>query len=88
MAINQRKQLAVCLTQERSIGKRLADHKIQQTLVQKDHLAVVHILNSFVSVSQAMVEVLMRLKRVVGFLGSKIKAEWLPSALNRYADGF
>lgn len=35
-----------------------------------------------------MMQELRRLKRVMDFLGIKIKVEWLSSALNHYADGF
>lgn len=70
----------------RDLGEKIRERAVLQLLLHVDNQAVVHICNSLVSSSRAMMRELRRLKVLLDRNGIVIKAEWLPSVMNRYAD--
>ena len=60
---------------------------VTDLLLQVDNQAVMHIANSFLSARGPMMRELQKLKTVLDTKGVRIRAEWLPSAMNKFADG-
>lgn len=69
-----------------TIGQEVRSRGVQDLLVHVDNQAVVHITNSFVTASRPLMRELRRLKLVLSKLGVNVRAEWLPSAVNKFAD--
>lgn len=69
-----------------TLGQEVRDRGLRELLVHVDNQAVVHITNSFVTASRPLMRELRRLKLVLSKLGVHIRAEWLPSAVNKFAD--
>lgn len=69
-----------------NLGQKVRDGGVKELLIHVDNSAVVHITNSFVSASRTMMRELRKLKVVLDRLGLQMWSEWLPSAMNRYAD--
>ena len=70
-----------------SIGKKSQEQGQQQILLNVEYQAVFHIAKSFLSANRPMMTELRNLKRVLAAMGFIIKAEWLPSVANKFADG-
>lgn len=64
----------------------MSQEKVQDPLLHVENKAVVHIANSFVTASRPMMAELHLLNGVLDRLNLRIRAEWIPSAVNRYAD--
>lgn len=79
--INSIRKLPLC-----RMGTVLSTEGVNDLLLHVENEAVVHIANAFVSSSQPMMQELRRLKRVIDMNGLYIRAEWLPSVANRFAD--
>lgn len=85
-AITLRELKALRITLSRTLGTRFERYRAVEVLCHNDNRSVVHIMNSFVSSSPDMMAELRRLKVLLDKMGVRVRAEWLPSALNRYAD--
>jgi hypothetical protein len=66
--------------------KQLQNQEVRNLLLWEDNQAVVHILNSMVSKSPALMTELRTLHKFITTLGITIQARYLPSAVNRFAD--
>lgn len=84
--IQLRELRAIRMALTRHLGQRIERAQIGDLQVWCDNQAVVHIVNSLASASTELMHELRKLKLVLHRLGIHIKAEWLPSAMNRYAD--
>lgn len=60
---------------------------VKELMLHVDNQSDVHIANSFVSACRPMMQELRRLELVLDAMGVQIRAEWLPSAFNKFADG-
>lgn len=85
-SIQLRELKAIRMTLTRRLGERLERSEIGNVKLWCDNQAVVHIVNSLVSASTELMHELRKLKLILDKLGVHIRAEWLPSAMNRYAD--
>lgn len=68
------------------LGQRIAASSVTDLLLHVDNQPVTHIVNSLVSASRPMMRELRRLKAVLDRLGIRVKAEWIPSVANKFAD--
>lgn len=59
---------------------------MQRSLLYEDNQAACFVLNAMVSSSKPMMVELLRLRFMLHTLGLRIKARWLPSAVNQLAD--
>lgn len=85
-SINYRELKAIRMLLQGSIGSRIAEEGHRELLMYVDNQSVVHITNAFVTASRPMMRELRRLKLVLDRLGLHVKAEWIPSVANRFAD--
>ena len=89
-SITCRELVAVRLAlEQQGFQQRLLDrnpHTRQTVLVHIDNMAVVRILENMVSASPELMIELRALKKLLDKLKIIIRAQWLPSALNRHAD--
>lgn len=85
--ITLRELKAVRLLLQRHFAEYVQDPSVQRLLLHEDNQAVVYVLNSMVSASRPMMAELRKLQALMAALGVKIEARWLPSAVNRFADG-
>ncbi len=69
-----------------TIGQEVQSRGLRELLVHVDNQEVVHITNSFVTASRPLMRELRWLKVVLSKLGVHIRAEWLPSAVNKFSD--
>lgn len=69
-----------------NFGKKLKGRGISNLILHVDNEEVFHITKSFVSVSQPLIRELRRLKLVLSELNVHVRAEWLPSDINNFAD--
>lgn len=69
------------------LGQQLRQNATRQLLVYVDNTAVVHICSSLPWSSRAMLRELRQLNSVLDRMGFVIRAEWLLTVLNWYADG-
>lgn len=86
-SITLRELKAVRLMLTGSLGKRIVAEQHRDLLLHVDNQAVVHITNAFVSSSRPMMRELRKLKSVLDHHGLRIRAEWIPSVANKFADG-
>lgn len=86
-SISYRELKAVRLLLTGSLGTEVTRGEHRNLLLDIDNQAVDHITNSFVSASSPMMRELRRLKTVLDRQGFRIKAEWIPSVTNKFADG-
>lgn len=70
----------------RSFTSHLRRHQGARIKLWEDNQAVVHIVNSMTTRSPALMKELRILHRVMTVLGITIESEYLPSAVNCYAD--
>lgn len=85
-SITYRELKAIRKVLQGAIGQEVMSRGVQKLLVHVDNQAVVHITNSFVTASRPLMRELRRLKLVLSRMGVSIRAEWLPSAVNKFAD--
>jgi hypothetical protein len=76
----------VRLLLQRHFASFVAKAETKRILLHEDNQAVMHILNAMVSASRPMMAELHRLEVMLRALGVRMDAQWLPSAVNRYAD--
>lgn len=69
-----------------SMGQIIEKKDLKSVLLHVDNQAVVQITNAFVSSSRLVMAELRRLKKELDFKGLYLKAEWLQSVSNRFAD--
>lgn len=86
-SINLRELRAVRMMLLGCLKEPIMRNGVKELLLHADNQSVVHIANSFVSASRPMMRELRRLKVVLEEMGIHIRAEWLPSAVNKFADG-
>ena len=84
--ITYRELKTVRLILQGMIGKQVEGLGLNSLLLHNDNQAVVHITNSFVSASRPLMHELRRLKTVMTKLNIHIRSDWVPSAVNRFAD--
>ncbi len=70
-----------------SFGSLLKQAGVSNVKLWCDNMATVHVTNAMVSASRPMMRELRLLKRELDRLGLHIASAWLPSVLNKYADG-
>lgn len=85
-AITHRELKAIRMLLQGPLGTEVKKRGLHELLLHVDNQPVVHIANSFVSSSRPLMQELRRLKRVLQHLNVHVRAEWLPSAVNRFAD--
>lgn len=86
-SISYRELKAIRKLLQGNLGTEIAKRGHENLLLHVDNQAVVHITNSFVSASRPMMRELRKLKLELDHMGLKIKAEWIPSGANKFADG-
>ena len=85
-AITHRELRAIRLSLSRSLGYEIVNRRKKHVVLHVDNQVVVHVVISFVSASLQMMDELRRLKRLLDALGLTVRAEWIPSVVNRWAD--
>lgn len=85
-SITLRELKAIRMLLSRQLGDKVRKKAVTKLLLHVDNQVVVHVCNSYVSPSRALMRELRKLKLVLDRSGIVIKAEWLPSVMNRYAD--
>lgn len=85
-SINRRELRAVWRMLSGALGEWFQISPTEWVQLHNDNMMVVHIVNSFQYVSHELISELRKLKFLLDRLGILIRADLLPSALNRYAD--
>ena len=90
----EERRLTISVRELRAVRLLLLGHfaslakgsEVRRVLLWEDNSAVVSAINRMVSKSPAMMSELRKLHRCLHHLGVHVSAQWLPSAVNRYAD--
>lgn len=85
-SIQLRELKAVRMLLTRQLGRRVEREKVKDLRLWCDNQTIVHIINSMVTASAELMRELRKLKCILDRLGIFIRAEWIPSSVNRYAD--
>lgn len=86
-SISYRELKAIRMLLSGPLGKQLVASGKRSLLLHIDNQPVVHIANALVSASRSMMRELRRLKAVLDHHGIQIRADWIPSVANKFADG-
>ena len=85
-SITLRELRAVRLLLQQHFAEYVKDDRVKRVLLHEDNRAVVYVLNAMVSASRPLMSELRKLRQLLEVLGVRIEAQWIPSAVNRFAD--